>query len=166
MKSFDIFHLVFCRLCQVETIILISKLSAKPWQTLQMPDIWDLPRQSHYEVKGLRKDSSCGPAEVLLQWGIQSPSQALLKAVWQCAKGMLSSRGWMHNKPHPWGRIHSFSRTSKDVLSDEPGQETRRALAASNEQPSSHPASRAQYHPHLWGSRNPASKGPGQVHRP
>lgn len=35
MKSFDIFHLVLCRLCQVETIILISNFSAKPWLTLQ-----------------------------------------------------------------------------------------------------------------------------------
>lgn len=162
MKSFDIFHLVFFRLCQVETIILISKLSTKPCLTLQMRDIWDLPRQYRYEVKGLRRDSSCGPAEVLLQWGIQSPNQALLKAAWQCAKGTLSSRGWMQKKFHPWGGIHSFSRTSRDVLSDGPGQEARIALTASNEQPYSHPASRVQYHPHLWGSRSPASKARGR----
>lgn len=67
----------------------------------------------------------------------------------------------MQNKPHPWSRIHSSCRT-RNVLSDGPGQETRTALTASNEQPSCHPASRAQYHPHLWGSRSPASKARGR----
>lgn len=67
----------------------------------------------------------------------------------------------MQNKPHPWSRIHSSGRT-RDVLSDGPGQETRTALTASNEQPYCQPASRAQYHPHPWGSRSPASKARGR----
>lgn len=68
----------------------------------------------------------------------------------------------MQNKFHPWHKIHTSGRTSRDALSDGPGQETRRALTASNEQPSPHPASRAQHHPHLWGSRSPASKARGR----
>lgn len=104
MNNFGTFQLELCEPCQAETTILISNLSAKPWLTLQRSDIETCPGNLPLKLRSQGKIPSCDPAQVLLQWGIQSPSQALLKAAWQCEEGMLRSRGWEQNKPSTLGQ--------------------------------------------------------------
>lgn len=166
MKSFDIFHLVLCRLSQVETIILISNFSAKPWLTLQRLENLRPAQAISLWSQGAKEGVPAVAQQKCFSSGVFNlPTRPCWKLLGSVQKACYLPGAELH----PWGKIHTSSRTSRDAPSDGPGQETRTAPTASNEQPSPHPASRAQHTPTFGAAEALQAKpeaGTEQVHRP